>query len=237
MPEEFEGQDLSDAVFWGVDLRRATFRDVDLSGADVSHAVLQDVRIDGIVERLVVNGVDVTDVVNAGDPWYPLRTMVRPATPADAVAAWDALAAAWADAIERARRLPDDRRHAKVDGEFSFVETLRHLVFGADKWFVLPILGDTTMDPMGLANTGSLGLDWPGVDRAAAPSFDEAVAARAAQVARIRARLVTLTADELDQPIEVIENGSETVRSGVWTILEESFEHLRYALRDLATLE
>jgi uncharacterized protein YjbI with pentapeptide repeats len=31
MAEEFEGRDLSDAVFWGVDLRRATFRDVNLS--------------------------------------------------------------------------------------------------------------------------------------------------------------------------------------------------------------
>lgn len=237
MPEEFEGQDLSDAVFWGVDLSRATFRDVNLSGVSISHAVLEGVTIDGLVDRLVVNGIDVTDVVNAGDRWYPLRTMVRPATPADAVAAWDALDAAWADAIERARRLPDGARHAKVDGEFSFVETLRHLVFGADKWFTLPILGATGMHPMGLANTGSLGLDWPGVDRAAAPSFDEAVAVRAAQVARIRTRLATLTTDELDQPIEVIENGTETVRAGVWTILEESFEHLRYALRDLATLE
>ena len=31
MAEQFEFCDLSDAVFWGVDLKRATFRDVDLT--------------------------------------------------------------------------------------------------------------------------------------------------------------------------------------------------------------
>ncbi|HWL42458.1 MAG TPA: pentapeptide repeat-containing protein [Ilumatobacter sp.] len=37
MPEEFEG-DLTDAEFWGADLSRAPFRDVNLTGARVSHA-------------------------------------------------------------------------------------------------------------------------------------------------------------------------------------------------------
>ncbi len=32
MAEEFEDRDLSDSVFWGVDLRRATFCDMNLSG-------------------------------------------------------------------------------------------------------------------------------------------------------------------------------------------------------------
>ena len=58
MAEEFEG-DLAGAVFWGADLRDATFRDVDLTGARISHAFVVDVDIDAQVERLVVNGVDV----------------------------------------------------------------------------------------------------------------------------------------------------------------------------------
>ena len=75
MPEEFEGRDLSDAVFWGVDLSRATFRDVLLKEIRISHAMLIDVDIDAFVDRVVINGVDVTQYVNDGDPWYPLRAM------------------------------------------------------------------------------------------------------------------------------------------------------------------
>ena len=49
--KEFEGQDLSDAVFWGVNLRDSRFRDVDLSGASISHARLIDVSIDALLSR------------------------------------------------------------------------------------------------------------------------------------------------------------------------------------------
>ena len=52
MAEEFEFRDLSGAVFWGVNLERATFRDVDLTGVRVSHARLADVVIDAEIERL-----------------------------------------------------------------------------------------------------------------------------------------------------------------------------------------
>ena len=91
MPEEFEGRDLSDAVFWGVDLSRATFRDVLLERVRFSHAMLIDVEIDGVVDRVVINGVDVTQYVNEGDQWYPLRGMLRPDNPADMRATWNAL--------------------------------------------------------------------------------------------------------------------------------------------------
>ena len=106
MPEEFEG-DLAGAVFWGADLSRAQFRDVDLTGASISHAWLVDVTVDALVRNLVVNGVDVTAYVNERDPWYPLRSMLRPATAADALTAWTTLEAEWATAIGRALALPE----------------------------------------------------------------------------------------------------------------------------------
>jgi uncharacterized protein YjbI with pentapeptide repeats len=59
--EQFEFQGLSDSEFWGVDLQRSTFRDVDLSGARISHARLDDVVVDAEIDRLVINGVDVTE--------------------------------------------------------------------------------------------------------------------------------------------------------------------------------
>jgi len=110
MAEEFEGRDLSDAVFWGVDLSRARFRDVDLTGVRVSHARLVDVGIDGLVDRVTINGVDVTDYVNDRDRWYPLRAMIRPDSPDGMRAAWRALDAVWAATIQRAGKLTLDHR-------------------------------------------------------------------------------------------------------------------------------
>jgi hypothetical protein len=234
--EEFEDQDLSDAVFWGVDLRRARFRDVFLDGATITHARLVDVTIDGLVERLVVNGVDVTEYVNERDQWYPLRAMLEPTDPGGLLAARNALDEAWAAAIEQAATLSDDRRHASVDGEWSFVQTLQHLVFATDKWFSLPVLGDTAFNPAGLPNTGSRDFPWPGLDLAATPSFDELVAARAEQSRRQQVFIDTVTTDQLAGTTTVLENGEATVQGCLHVVFEEDFQHLRYARRDLAVL-
>ena len=153
MAEEFEDRDLSDSVFWGVDLRRTTFRDVNLSGVSISHSLLDGVDIDARIDRLVINGVDVTDYVNERDRWYPLRAMVRPADPEGARAAWAALQQTWAATIARADRLTDAQRHERVDGEWSFVETLRHLLFAMDKWFTAPVPSAPTASVPGSTNS------------------------------------------------------------------------------------
>src|SRR4051794_12543893 len=133
MAEQFEFRDLADAVFWAVDLKRATFRDVDLMGARISHARLVDVDIDAEIDRLVVNGVDVTAYVNERDEWFALRSQLHP-TELDAMrAGWPVFVEAWGNAIERAQRLSDAQRRTSVDGEWSFVQTIRHLVFATDK--------------------------------------------------------------------------------------------------------
>src|SRR6478752_1533190 len=111
MPEEFEFREMKDASFWGVDLEGATFRDVDLTGVTISHARVVDVSIDAFVERLTVNGVDVTDFVNQHDVWSPLRVMLLPPDPAAMRATWDALDAAWAPAIVRGAALPPEQQH------------------------------------------------------------------------------------------------------------------------------
>jgi hypothetical protein len=158
MPQEFEG-DLQGAVFWGADLSGARFRDVNLTDVKISHAWLVDVDIDALVDRLVINGVDVTAYVNERDPSYPLRAMIRPTNPEGMRAAWAALEDAWATTVTRALALPEDSLHESVNNEWSFVQTLRHLVFAMDKWFTAPVLGGS-FHPIGLPNTGSV--DSPG---------------------------------------------------------------------------
>src|SRR3954468_19530273 len=97
--ESFEFRDLSGSEFWGVDLSGAQFRDVNLTRTRMEAVLLVDVEIDGLVDRVVINGVDVTAHVQEGDAWYPLRAMVRAPDPDGMRAAWSALEAAWAPTI------------------------------------------------------------------------------------------------------------------------------------------
>jgi hypothetical protein len=235
MPEEFEDRDLGGAVFWGVDLRGATFRDVDLTDVSISHARVVNVSIDALIDRVTINGVDVTDYVNTGDQWYPLRAMLRPGDLDGMRTAWDELGAAWATTMTRAAQLPPERLHESVDGEWSFVQTLRHLVFAMDKWFTVPILGGG-FDPMGLPNTFSIDFGFPGLDLEAAPTFEEVCAVRAARADRLREFLDAAAPADLDREVDVPENGANPVRECLYTVFEEEFEHNRYAVRDLARL-
>jgi hypothetical protein len=41
--DEFEGRDLRAAVFWGVDLSEARFRDVNMTNVTISHGLIVDV--------------------------------------------------------------------------------------------------------------------------------------------------------------------------------------------------
>lgn len=57
--------------------------------------------------------------------------------PADAVefrAAWGVLERRWGQTLARAGGLDPGLLHERVDGQWSFIETLRHLVFATDAW-------------------------------------------------------------------------------------------------------
>ena len=235
MPEAFEG-DLAGAVFWGADLSGARFRDVNLTGATISHAWLVNVSIDALVDAVVINGVDVTAYVNERDPWYPLRAMLRPSEPEGMQATWAALEGEWATTISRALALPEAALHESVNGEWSFVQTLRHLVLAMDKWFTAPILGGS-FHPMGLAHTGAADLPVPDPDGVETPSVAEALAVRADRANRFRDYLAAVPASDLARQVDVLENGPNPVHECIWTVFEEVFWHNRYARRDLALLE
>jgi hypothetical protein len=151
------------------------------------------------------------------------------------IAAAEAIDAAWTETIAQVRSSPAEVAETSVDGEFSFVQTLRHLVFGMDKWFTHPVLAED-FHPIGLPNTGSLDFPWPDIDRDATSSPDEAAEVRADRVRRLREWLGSITDGDLDREVVVLENGANSVGDCVRVVFEESFEHLRYARRDLARL-
>jgi hypothetical protein len=235
MAEEFGG-DLTGAEFWGADMRGARFRDVNLTDVKISHAWLVDFEVDAFVDRMVVNGVDVTAFVNAHDPWYPLRAVLRVTAPEDMRAGWARLGDAWATMLGRVRQLPEAAAHESVDGEWSFVETLRHLVFAMDKWFTAPLLGGA-FHAVGLVDSGSAGVEWPNVDRDAAPSLADVLVVREEQAARMSAYLAAATTEDLDRTVDIVDAGPHRVRECIATVLEEEFWHHRYADRDLRRLE
>ncbi len=139
----FERTDLSGAQFRAVDLTDAQFSGVDLRGVVMRGVELVDVTIHGEIENLTINGVSIGPLINAElDRQYPGRARMRPTDPAGFREAWDIIERLWGETVERARYLQPGLLHESVDGEWSFIETLRHLAFATDAWIRRAILGD-----------------------------------------------------------------------------------------------
>ena len=118
------------------DLAGLEIRDCEVSGLKIVDCYGGDVYLGGAFERLVVNDVDVTAYVEAElDRQHPTRVLAREAaSSADYRAAWDAIETQWEATLDRARLLPEAKLHEQVNGEWSFVETQRHLLMAGDAW-------------------------------------------------------------------------------------------------------
>lgn len=153
----------------------------------------------GYVDRFTVNGVDITDFV-AGelDRRHPERVQLREIADADDFRAmWDTVERLWSDVVVRAERLPESALDERVDDEWSFVVTLRHLVFITDSWLSRTILDEAMpYDRLGLPQTAYAPTDAAelGIDIDARPSYAEVMRRRADRVALVR-RIVDGLAD------------------------------------------
>jgi DinB superfamily/Pentapeptide repeats (8 copies) len=241
----FERVDLSGAQLRAVDLTGAQFRGVDLSGAVMRGVELANVDIYGEIVNVTVNGVDIGPLLDAElNRRYPDRAKMRPASPAGFGEAWDILERLWGHTVERARRLPPELLHESVDDEWSFIETLRHLVFATDAWIRRVILGDPSpWDPLDLPWDEMP--DTPGVprDRAARPSLEAVLELRRDRMSTVRQVIESLTSESLDGHTEPVEGPgwprprSYPVRECLLCILSEEWEHRLYAERDLDALQ
>ena len=75
------------------------------------------------------------------DRRHPDRPRFRPTTADGFREAWDVNERLWESTVERARRLPSELLHESVGGEWSFIQTLRHLAFATESWVGRCILG------------------------------------------------------------------------------------------------
>jgi hypothetical protein len=241
----FERVDLSGADLHAVDLSGARFRGVDLSGVVMRGAELVNVDIYGEIENLTVNGVDVGPLITAElDRRYPDRVKMRPVDPVGFAEAWDLLERLWGQTVNRARRLPPGLLHESVDREWSFIETLRHLVFATDAWVRRAILGDPApWDPLDLPWDEMP--DTPGTprDREVRPELEVVLELRRDRMSTVRQVIDGLTGTSLDSGTEPVDAPgwppprSFAVRECLLVVLNEEWEHRLYAERDLQALE
>lgn len=229
------------------DLAGLEIRDCEVNGLKIVDCYGSDVYLGGAFARVVVNDVDVTAYVEAElDRQHPTRVLARDATTADDYrAAWRVIEQLWESTLERARLLPEAKLHERVDGEWSFVETQRHLLFASDAWVGNCVLEEEApYHPFGFTAGGMPDEEAAklGLTREATPALDEVLAPRLARMATLRRIFDGLTDAELDRvcarkPADPYPDQEYVVRRCLKVVLKEEAEHHRYAVRDLAVLE
>ena len=239
-----EGEDLRGARYVECQLDGAEFREVTMVGARIIGSVLIDVEIDALVRNLTVNGVDVVPLVEAElDRRHPERLALRPTDVAGVLAALDVVDDFWAPTLERVRRLPEELRYERVGGEWSFVETLRHLIHVYDGWFGRAVLGEAEpYNPLGLTASFLDPADF-GIDPDLRPTLDDVLAARQDRQQQVRDHVRSLDDEALTATIPthgVLGFPPDEERSTLdclRVILDEEWAHHGFAVRDLSTLE
>ncbi|HEY5263113.1 MAG TPA: DinB family protein, partial [Acidimicrobiales bacterium] len=131
-----------------------------------------------------------------------------------------------------------------VNGEWSFIETLRHLTFATDSWIRRAILGNPApWDALGLPFS-----EWPdGPEFSRAldvqPSLDTILAVRRERAATVREYIDHLTDEILESHTTPVEAPGwpppkgYAVRTCLLVILNEEWQHRLYAERDFDILD
>lgn len=238
-----ESDDLRGARFVATSVAGAHFERADLSGVVMRGVDLAGAELDSpwLLEggnTLLVNGVDIVPLIDAElDRRFPGRELRRAADPGSLREAWAALEAAWAAVLARVDTMPAGTVDVSIGGEWSFSQTLRHLVMATDTWLRKAIHGiNAPYHPIGQPHVeyATDGYDMS-VFRDGVPAYAEVLEARADRVAMVRDFIAGVTPELLasPRPSAWAPDVSKTVLSCLHTIIEEEWEHQRYAVRDL----
>ncbi len=227
------------------DLQGAEFRECNLNNTRLIGVVMQGAVIDGMVSNLVVNGVEVMEHVEAElDRRHPVRQLIRSDDLEDLRRGWQQLRSDWAATVARMRPT-SGIEHESVNGEWSAVQTLRHLVFVHDSWFRRCCLGSTDLfTPIGLGIESVPGREEQGLDPSADPTLDEVLMIRDEQAAELERWLGTVTSEQLQEQAPIPDNDmwppyarGRSLRQCLGAVLGENFEHHQFCVRDLDLIE
>lgn len=236
--DELEGARFTDVSLAGARFTRASLagvvmRAVDVAGADIDAPWLLDGE-----STFLVNGVDVAPLVEAElNRRFPGHADRRASTPQGLRDAWAAVEHTWEATLARVAIMPEGTTDVSVDGEWSFSQTLRHLIMATDTWLRGAILQvPSPYHPIGQPNA-EYEMDGhdPSVFSVERPAYDEVLAVRAERMGMVRDYIGSVTPEELamERRNPWAPEYPETVLSCLHTILEEEWEHHRYAVRDL----
>ena len=234
---EFRGLTMRGARFVGADLSDVVMRGVDIAGGDIDAPWLFEPGA-----TLLVNSVDVVPLVEAElNRRFPGRAERRAPNPEGLRAAWAQLERTWEATVARVAAMPEGTTDTSVAGEWSFAQTLRHLVLATDMWLGKAILElEQPFHPIGQLDDGTAADGREiGTLSAAAPPYTEVLEIRAGRLGMVRDFLGSVTQEVLAEQRKNPHSPehAETVLSCLHVILEEEWEHHRFAVRDLDAIE
>lgn len=245
---DLSGATCSEVRWDGARMRRVWFSDVEmrgvlLSGSRIIGAELHDVEINGELNGVIVNGVDIGPLVEAElNRREPERAKLQPDDVAGCREAWAIVRRRWDETLATARTLPESMLHESVRGEWSFIQTLRHLNFASAAWIDRMMLGVAApYHPLDLPWDEAPGWDGIPWDRDARPSLDEVLAVREQRQATVGSVLASLTEERLASSVSNDDPGwpryeDVPVSMCLHTVFVEEWEHRNFAERDLAAL-
>ena len=126
--------------------------------------------------------------------------MLRAADPQGLAEAWVMIEGLWSGTVARARKLPEPVLHEQVNGEWSFVQTQRHLVLATDCWLRRMVKGIARpYHPWGLGGSWLTSPRRWGLDPDADPSLDQVLDLRRERMDQVRDVIAAATAQELER--------------------------------------
>jgi uncharacterized damage-inducible protein DinB len=155
--------------------------------------------------------------------------------------AWAETQQRWAETMHKAQALDEEALHERVNGEWSFVQTLRHLLFVTDSWVGRGVLGERNpwhhldVPPTGMTRVTGL------ADADERAELAAVLGLRRERVATVDRVMAGLTDAELDEERRCV--GAGHPKAGLWAVrrcleaqVNEEWRHRDYAERDLARL-
>jgi hypothetical protein len=235
---EHTDEDLRDSRFTRVDLSGSRLHGVMLQNVKITDAWVNNVEISCLLGSLTINEVDVSAYVRSElERRHPELRLLRSTDVQGLRDAWARIESDAASTLERARALPEAKLYESVDGEWSFVETLRHLVFATDRWITGPVLNETPpFHRLGLPNDDPEPWRGSAIDVDAKPSLAEVLPVRAQRLTSVRELLADADDDALGRTVASPNGGTTSVLGCVHVVLAEEWAHNRYANRDLDIL-
>jgi DinB superfamily len=235
---EYRDDDLQNSHFLRVDLSGSRMHGVIMQNVKITDAWLNNVEISGLLGSLTVNEVDVSGYVREElERRHPELHMLRAQDPDGLRDAWQMIERRADATLARARMLPEEKLHESVDGEWSYVETLRHLVFATDRWITGPVLNQSEpFHRLGMPNDDPERWRGTSIDVDARPTLDEALAVRRQRMASVAALISESSEQDLARTVPNPNGGTTWVGACIGVVLGEEWAHDRYANRDLDAL-